>query len=152
MALGKGSWTGGLLLRRGVGSTPLPPPEDLPDKKPVWCSTNTGAFVASNLACGKARRRKHPRSPDMSGGLRSNTATGQVGRNPLGGHSLRRMLCCSILTYPCGYASAFAPCATARQASLAPRLRHKSLAAIGQLFMRHSTRNSRFHFDPLHGS
>jgi hypothetical protein len=109
----------------------------------VWCLINNWPSVALNLTCGKTRRRKHPRSPDMSGGLRSNTATGQVGRNPLGGHSLRRMLCCSILTYLCGYASAFALCPTARQASLAPRVRHKSIAADGQLFMRHHTSTAR---------
>ena len=40
------------------------------------------------LAAGKARRRKHPRSPDTSGGLGSNTATGQMGRNPLCGSAI----------------------------------------------------------------
>ena len=74
-----------------------------PDNRhsPVWCITNNRPFVAPNLACGQARRRKHPRS---GLGLRSNTATGRMGRNPLGGSALGRMLCGSILTYPCGYA------------------------------------------------
>ncbi len=44
---------------------------------------------------------EHPRSGLR---LRSNAATGQIGRNPLGGSSLGRRLCCSLLTDPCGYA------------------------------------------------
>ncbi len=95
----------------------------------MWCSINKRALVASNLACGKARRGSIPRSGAVTGEQRSQRPNLA---QPIGWRFFRTQASL-IAPHPAagrdGYCSSFAP-----------RLRPKTLAANAHLLIEHHTR------------